>query len=147
MRGVYSCLLLLNNLWNEALINSSFFPVFRTIIQIEAVLSLYSAVRVRHRLGIGNYIPIPMLGIYLFTEDMLATIGLGNLYDLSVQLPEELIKSLPGVPKEELRQSRLILHTFNPIKARIGLFYFHKGSKLTEIDLICGAVMNLLLSF
>jgi len=93
-----------------------------------------------------NYVAIPLLGLTLFTEDIIATIGFASLYEDSTKLISSLCRKFTDTGEARKYQQKLVT-SFRSFKCKMGLFYFDKQSKLSEIDLILNQVINLLVSF
>jgi len=138
---MYAALALLNNAWNRSI--ATVFGLFKILLQLCTVVSIYVSIRLYHNLNFAMYIVSPIIALTIIVEDAVATATMANIYENSKELRLHLISYLidqshrVNITETNLMQMRIT--ACRPIQCKAILFYFERKTKLV----VMGLMMNL----
>jgi len=145
---MYAALVLLNNAWNRSI--ATVFGLFKILLQLATVVSIYVSIRLYHNLNFTMYIISPMIALTITVEDAVATAAMANIYENSKELRSHLksylIDQSHGVSIKETKFMQMRISACRPIQCKAILFYFERKTKLVVIGLMMNLTAYALLS-
>jgi len=144
--GVYRGISLLERLWDSSCA-PALIPWTKAITYWLIVLSSYSTIKFYSMLPLLVYACYPVVATVFLFEILIVTILMSKIYTVSYSLQKNInwVEFSHSGKKGEFRR---IVHSFRPLRCRMGQFYFvQKSTPLTVFSLVLDQVISLLLAF